>query len=236
VFLRRAGGWRGISESTVVKRPLHSRLQKGSQFAEDFIPRVNRESACKFGLSRAPIQTLYLISQNDTANRQTLRHRHFKGIALHLTRDRTEQAEPDLPVVRPGGDDNGRPAPSLLMAGLRIQADWFTDFTGGMVDSFAQDGGEGAGDALERNGEDAGADAIRAGCRGKVVHDDGVVRALRDQPDDRAQVAQAPQAGRLRAWRTDVERRCIAPIGRIRKSLKPWSRVDTSTPTGTPAS
>src|SRR6266545_2718929 len=64
---------------------------------------------------------------------------------------------------------------------------WFTDLTGDMVDSFAQDGGEGVEDALERNDEDAGADAVRAGCGRGAVHDDGAVRAIRDQPDDGAQ-------------------------------------------------
>jgi len=64
-----------------------------------------------------------------------------------------------------------------------------------MVDSFAQDGGEGVRDALERNDEDAGADAVRGGCGGRAVHDDRVVRALRDQPDDGAQVAAAVSSG-----------------------------------------
>jgi len=107
----------------LVRRPLHSRLQQGSKFAEDFIARVVTKAASKFSLSRAPIQTLYLVGQNHTANRKILRQSHFKGIALHLTRNRTEQSETDLSVVRLGRDDNGRSPPSLLVARLRIQAD-----------------------------------------------------------------------------------------------------------------
>src|SRR6202162_4958891 len=72
---------------------------------------------------------------------------------------------------------------------------WFTDLTGDMVDSFAQDGGEGVRDAVERNDEDAGANEVRAGCGGRAVHDDGAVRAIRDQPDDGAQVGQAVPGG-----------------------------------------
>jgi len=72
------------------ERAWQSRLQKGSEFAEDFITRIGRKTARKFSLPRAPIQALYLISQNGTANRQTLRYRNFKWISLHSTRDRTE--------------------------------------------------------------------------------------------------------------------------------------------------
>src|ERR1700693_4863115 len=83
----------------------------------------------------------------------------------------------------------------LLCAPWYRPGTWFTDLTGNMVDSFAQDGGEGVRDALERNDEDARADEIRGGCGGGSVHDDGAVRAIRDQPDDRAQVAEAFSAG-----------------------------------------
>jgi hypothetical protein len=93
-----------------------------------------------------------------------------------------------------------------------------------MINSFAQDGIKGVRDARERNDEDAGADAVRPKCRGRSFHDDGAVRALWDQPDDGAQVAQAVPVGwGGGAWRTDVARRCIAPIGPIGKSWMPWS-------------
>src|SRR5712692_11489208 len=46
-------------------------------------------------------------------------------------------------------------------------------------------------DALERDDEDAGASAIRGGCGGGTLLDDGVVPALRDQPGDRIQMARA---------------------------------------------
>src|SRR6202162_83570 len=83
----------------------------------------------------------------------------------------------------------------LLCAPWYRPGTWFTDLTGDMVDSFAQDGGEGVRDAVERNDEDAGANEVRAGCGGRAVHDDGAVRAIRDQPDDGAQVGQAVPGG-----------------------------------------
>src|SRR6185503_7170775 len=89
----------------------------------DFISRLGGEPARELSLSRAPIQTLHLISEDYPAYRQTVGHRHFKWIALDLTRDRTEQAKANFPVVRPGRDDHGRSAASLLVARLRVQAD-----------------------------------------------------------------------------------------------------------------
>src|SRR6266487_5501335 len=66
-----------------------------------------------------------------------------------------------------------------------------------MVNSFAQDGGRRRDpDALERDDEDAGTDALRAGCRGGAVHDDRAVPALRDQSCDGEQVAQAVSRAR----------------------------------------
>src|SRR6266487_3142801 len=81
-----------------------------------------------------------------------------------------------------------------------------------MVDSFAQDGWEGVRDALERDDEDARADAVRAGCRRGAIHDDGAVRALRDQPDDWAQLAPAVPPG----WGEG--------LGGSSVSLSPWRR------------
>src|SRR6266498_3935695 len=66
-----------------------------------------------------------------------------------------------------------------------------------MVNSFAQDWGRRRDpDALERDDEDARADAFRAGCGGGAVHDDRAVPALRDQSCDGEQVAQAVSRAR----------------------------------------
>src|SRR6266508_345681 len=115
---------------------------------------------------------------------------------------------PRLPVIElvwPNGwrvsGERQRVRCSRGLGGTRYRpGTWFTDLTGDMVDSFAQDGGEGVEDALERNDEDAGADAVRAGCGRGAVHDDGAVRAIRDQPDDGAQVAQAVSGGWSRSF------------------------------------
>jgi hypothetical protein len=74
----------------------------------------------EFRPAHAPVQALDLIGENDTLNGEICRKRDLEGISLGSTRDRAEQAKPDLPVVRARRDDDSGSATRLFVSRLRV--------------------------------------------------------------------------------------------------------------------
>jgi hypothetical protein len=107
-----------------VSRPRQfSAFQQDGELAHDFGAGVGRQTRREFRLARAPIETLDLISQDDSFHGQTRRKGDLKWVTLHLARNGTEQTEANLAVVRTGRHNNRGSSPRLLVSDLRIQAD-----------------------------------------------------------------------------------------------------------------
>jgi hypothetical protein len=97
--------------------------KKRRKFARDFVRCVLRQLADEFGAADAPIETFYLVGENDAAQLQSGRNHHFERIIFYLARDRAENGKPDFAVVRRRRENNGRPSSGLFMTGLRIEGD-----------------------------------------------------------------------------------------------------------------
>ena len=98
-------------------------LEQCGELPDDFIARVIRQARRKLCPARSPVQALDLIGEYDAFYRQLGRKANLEGVSLGSTRDGAEQGEPNLPVIRPWRDDDGRAPPSLLVSCLRVQGD-----------------------------------------------------------------------------------------------------------------
>lgn len=111
--------WVSLDNSGAVGRPLFGQYR--AELLQNFREHLRWQNAYQFRVSGTPIQTPYLVCQNDTRYLHARRDVDFIGIAFLLTGDRAKNGQPYFAIIGFWRKNDCWTAACLLMAGLRIE-------------------------------------------------------------------------------------------------------------------
>lgn len=95
--------------------------QERLNLANHFVGHRGRDLFDKLSPALAPVKRPHLIGQHNAADLVGISQLHLKGIAFYSARDRTEEREPDAPIVAGRREHESRTVSGLLVTSLWIE-------------------------------------------------------------------------------------------------------------------